>query len=84
MFKKFKLNSSFKGILIWMLGFNLQGYAQNTEAPIVDAQGNEFYCPLTEQNIVNTFSITASNSNEVEACCEYTLIPVPLTNIEAL
>lgn len=65
--KKIQFNSSFIGVLIWIIGFNIKVQAQNTEAPIVQAEGSNFYCPLTEQSIVNSFSITSSSSNEVEA-----------------
>jgi len=62
-----KLNSSFVGILICLLSFNSLVHAQSTEAPEVEAQGSAFYCPMTEQRIVNSFSITSSSSNNVEA-----------------
>ena len=42
-------------------------YAQNTEAPVVVADGSAIYCPLTEQPIVQSFSITASSTTRVEA-----------------
>ena len=42
-------------------------YAQNTEAPVVVADGSDIYCPLTEQPIVQSFSITASSTTRVEA-----------------
>jgi len=40
-------------------------YAQNTEAPVVVADGSAIYCPLTEQPIVQSFSITASSTTQV-------------------
>ena len=62
-----KPSSLFFGILLWTLGFHFKAQAQNTEAPIVQAQGSQFYCPLTEQNIVSSFSINSSSNSEVEA-----------------
>ena len=62
-----KLSSFFFGIFLWTLGFSFKAQAQNTEAPSVQAQGSEFYCPLTEQNIVSSFSISSSSNSELEA-----------------
>ena len=62
-----KLSFFFFGIFLWTLGFSFKVQAQNTEAPFVQAQGSEFYCPLTEQNIVSSFSISSSSNSELEA-----------------
>lgn len=55
--------------LLLVIGFvfTKKTYAQTSEAPLVQANGNAVYCPLSEQSIVNSFSISASNSTSIEA-----------------
>lgn len=67
MCKKNKLSPFILGVFLWIIGFSSKAQAQNIEAPIVQAQGSEFYCPLTEQNIVSSFSISSSTNSDIEA-----------------
>ena len=67
MCKKIKLSPFILGVFLWIIGFSSKAQAQNIEAPIVQAQGSEFYCPLTEQNIVSSFSISSSTNSHIEA-----------------
>ena len=67
MCKKIKLSPFILGVFLWIIGFSSKAQAQNIEAPIVQAQGSEFYCPLTEQNIVSSFSISSSTNSDIEA-----------------
>lgn len=64
---RIKLSPFLLGVFLWTIGFNINVQAQNTEAPIVQAQGRDFYCPLSEQNIVSSFSISSSSNSDVEA-----------------
>lgn len=65
--RKIKHKLSLIAVFLWGMGCNICVQAQNTEAPIVQAQGSDFYCPLTEQSIVSSFSITSSTESDVEA-----------------
>ena len=67
MCKKIKFSPFILGVFLWIIGFSSKAQAQNIEAPIVQAQGSEFYCPLTEQNIVSSFSISSSSNSDIEA-----------------
>ncbi len=65
----FDFTSTFSLSLFFVTGifWNVQVFAQTSVAPVVEAEGNAIYCPLSEQAIVRFFSITAPNTTSVEA-----------------
>ena len=42
-------------------------YSQENVSPLITSQGNEIYCPQTEQNIVNLFNIQDPDDIELDA-----------------
>lgn len=67
MWRSFGITTPFPLSFFILIGiaWNLNVHGQ-TEAPAVVAEGISIYCPLTEQSIVNSFSISAPNSTNIE------------------
>ena len=42
-------------------------YSQENVSPLITSQGNEIYCPQTEQNIVTSFNIQDPDDIELDA-----------------
>ncbi len=59
-------SSKLAGILCFLLG-PILSYSQTNSAPVVTAQGDQIYCPLTSVPIVTDFGITDPDDNEIEA-----------------
>lgn len=57
-----------KIIFFFLLSFLLnQGWAQSNVAPSIIAEGDQFYCPLSDLPIVTNFNIIDSSNTETDA-----------------
>lgn len=51
-------------VLITMVSY--QGFAQDNSAPVVSAEGDQLYCPLTTIPIVTAFNIVDADDDEID------------------
>ena len=42
-------------------------YSQNNQPPVITSEGNEAYCPLTQQNITTSFNIVDPDDTTLDA-----------------